>query len=387
MKIAHVVPALTKGGGEKCAAELANHAARVGHEITVIVGWPVNPILLREKLLPDVRVLYVSKKPRSRLELYINLIIWIWKHRKFLEKKDVVHCHLSYGTIFGFLLKKWRSFKLNRVPVIVQTNHSVGAPVSFLRRRLQSFLAKQCDALALIASDEYWSSFAMKHPKILTKIIFNGISQSNCQIINSSKRNTYRRKLGVPSHCKMIVGAIGRMTADREPWSYIPIFKEIAEEFGQDVHFLLAGGGPELKRLQTLVNRQGLEGQVHFPGEINEPTNILSIIDLYVSINVGKITGLAGMEAALFGIPVIARQWIQGYNPAQEDWIWSSTNQSEVAKKACELLKSTKRRELLSRKQKTYVQAHHTIETMANSYYDMYKAAIDDCQSLNKSVS
>ena len=46
-----MLPALTKGGGEKVAVELANHAARAGHNITIIVGWSVNPRLLRDTLL------------------------------------------------------------------------------------------------------------------------------------------------------------------------------------------------------------------------------------------------------------------------------------------------------------------------------------------------
>ena len=37
MNIVHVLPALTKGGGEKVAVDLANHAARTGHEVTMLV--------------------------------------------------------------------------------------------------------------------------------------------------------------------------------------------------------------------------------------------------------------------------------------------------------------------------------------------------------------
>ena len=63
MKIAHVVP--WPRWGRKVAAELANHASRAGHKITMIVGWPVDPSLLRDKLLTDVKVVCVSKKLRS----------------------------------------------------------------------------------------------------------------------------------------------------------------------------------------------------------------------------------------------------------------------------------------------------------------------------------
>ena len=383
MKLVHVVSAVSKGGGEKCAAELANHASNIGHQITIIVGWLVNPELLRDTLFPNVRVVFVSNKQRSRIVRYLLLINWIWKNRKFLYQQDVIHCHLSYGIMFGFILRKLRSISGSKAPVILQTNHSVGAPVSYFRQTLQSLLTKQYDALALIAEDEYWSSFAKKNPKIITKVILNGISQRNHPKINKSEKYAYRQKLGIPNDCKLIVGAIGRMTADREPWTYIPIFKEIAKKFGQDVHFLLVGGGSELNRMRSLTIEHGLEGQVHFPGEVNEPTLSLAIMDLYISINVGKITGLAGMEATMSGLPVIAMQWTKGYKARPQDWIWSSTNQLEVAKRSCELLNSALSRKNLGSKQKRYVRLNHTIQTMANSYYDLYKAAIESCKSSN----
>ena len=54
-----------------------------------------------------------------------------------------------------------------------------------------------------------------------------------------------------------------------------------------------------------------------------------------------RLLASVGMEAAMYGLPVIAIQWTKGYNSGPEDWIWSSTNQLKVAKRSCELLSST----------------------------------------------
>ncbi len=383
MKIMHVLPALTKGGGEKVAAELTNHASRTGHEVILIAGWPVDPAILRNTLIPCVRVFYVTKKSQAKILVYLYLIIWFWRHRVLLSKQDIVHCHLSYGAIFGFLLNAWRLATRNRGPAIVYTNHSAGAPISNLRRWLQTLFARRFDALALIAHDKHWSSFAEKNPKIVTKLIPNGISLRKQAMIGVSERDAYRQEVGIPNDCKFIVGAIGRLTSDREPWKYLPVFSEISREFGEKVHFLLAGGGPELVRMRSLLIKKGLEGQVHFPGEVNDPSLPLAIMDLYISINVGSITGLAGMEAAMFGLPVIAMQWNPEYCVTSEDWIWSSTNQFEVAKRSCELLSSPLSRDELARQQKSYVQSHHTVETMASSYYEIYKTVIAQSQTTN----
>ena len=83
--------------------------------------------------------------------------------------------------------------------------------------------------------------------------------------------------------------------------------------------------------MRALSVDQRLVEQVHFPGEVNEPMKALSAMDLYISINVGPITGLAGMEAASFGLPVIAMQFTSGYcaapvgfGQAQISWRWQS---------------------------------------------------------------
>ena len=112
MNIAHVVPALTKGGGEKVAVELANHASRAGHNITIIVGWSVNPRLLRDTLLPEVKVVCVSK-PQIKDSALFWLIFWFWMNRDLMDSQDIIHCHLSYGLMFGCLVKTWRSVSTN----------------------------------------------------------------------------------------------------------------------------------------------------------------------------------------------------------------------------------------------------------------------------------
>jgi len=237
-------------------------------------------------------------------------------------------------------------------------------------------MAAQCDALALIAVDEYWRLFASKHPGIITQVVLNGISNPSYELVSSAERFAYRQKIGIPDKCILVVGAVGRLDADRKPWMYLPIFSEIAREFGTGVHFVLAGGGAELDRMRSLVVEQGLEGQIHFPGQVLEPRLPLAVMNLYISINVGEITGLAGMEAALSGLPVLAIQWTSGYRAAPNDWIWSSTDLSEVAKRACKFLRAPTDRQALAERQKAHVKLHHTTEAMACSYYALYQAAM-----------
>lgn len=374
MKIVHALPVLAKGGGERIALDLANHASVAGHDVTLIAAQPVDSLLFLDNLHTNVKIRYISKTAHSRFGKYIYLVFWALQNRSWLAEQDILHCHLTYAAVLGMLVRISRLVTGTKGPVVVQTNHSVGAPVHSLRRWLIARMAAQCDGLALIAEDEYWRSFASRNPRIVTQIIFNGISNPADVPIKSAEMYNYRQEIGIPDECSLVVGAIGRLEADRKPWLYLPIFAKIANEFGTKVHFLLGGSGSELERMRSLVIEEKLEGQVHFPGHVIEPRLPLAVMDLYISMNVGAVTGLAGMEAALSEVPVLAVQWIPEYRAAATDWIWSSSDSSEVAKRSCELLKSSLNRLRLAKQQSNYVKLHHTTEAMASSYYALYQA-------------
>lgn len=378
MKIIHVLPALTKGGGERVAVELANHAVQSGHQVAFVVGWQVDSALLQDILHPGVCVLYVSKSTATKIGRYFSLIPWLWRHRLWLADQDILHCHLTYGAIFGTIVKVMRSGKR---PNIVETYHAVGMPIPRLNRWFHACLAAHRDAIVLMADDVFWRQFLKRHPDLLSKFIPNGISISDIKCIKKTQRISYRNEIGIPKNCRFVIGSVGRMAPDRKPWLYLPIFAEIARVLGPEVHFVIAGDGSELDRMNALVIEQGLGGRVHLPGLVHDPSLPFSIMDLYVTLNLGKLTGMAAMEAASSGVPVLGIQLLPGYCPGANDWIWSSSDPLELAGQAITLIQSPTDRKALAERQNAYVRDHHTTEAMARSYYALYRASIQKFQA------
>jgi glycosyltransferase involved in cell wall biosynthesis len=250
-------------------------------------------------------------------------------------------------------------------------------PIPALHRSAHSRLAARRDALALMGQDDYWSEFARNHPRLLTAIIPNGVVDPIAVApIDNEARMNYRRQIGIPEDARHVVGTVGMLRADRKPAVYIPVFAEIARAVGRDVHFVMAGSGPQLEHLQVLIKQHGLEDRIHLPGLVLEPRLPLSIMDLYITSNVGPVTGLAAMEAAFAGLPLLAIQLQEKYQAKPDDWIWSSPDAAQVAARAVALLNSPGERETLARQQRDYVQAHHSIESMVRSYASLYDAAI-----------
>ena len=55
-----------------------------------------------------------------------------------------------------------------------------------------------------------------------------------------------------------------------------------------------------------------------------QPGEEFAILELYLTVNVGPTTGVAALEAAMSGLPVIAYQMVADYKSGSSDWIWSS---------------------------------------------------------------
>lgn len=369
MNIVHVLSGLTKGGGERMVLELANQSRANGNTVTILAGWPENPEHLQNKLLPGIEVKFISKQ---RKFAYLHIFSFLIANRKWLTKQDIVHCHLMFGYVFGascfVLLKKIFRYKL---PLIIETNHAVGMPVPKFNRWVHSCMASMGDGLALMAEDPYWNAFIKKNNQLLTATIKNGVS-----VIRPFDISQYKTKLSAKLNlpkAALLVGTISMLRPDRKPLLYIPIFKEIYQALGNQVHFILGGSGEEYNNIQNLIAKEGLQNNFHMLGLVNEPTEIISCLDVYVSISVGETAGISMIEAAMCGVPLVAIQAIPTYEVKASDWVWSDPSTGKVAQKIISLLKNAEEQATLAEKQFNYVNMHFTSSAMYNAYFQFYK--------------
>jgi glycosyltransferase involved in cell wall biosynthesis len=373
MKIVHIVPMLTKGGAERVVVELANQACAAGHEVTVLAAFPVNPEWQRNALRPEVEVRFISPSARTMPLRYAALLGWLASNRRWVLGQDVAHCHLTFGAIAGTAIQWLRRLSGGKRPRVVETFHGVGMPIAKSRRALSSALAAGRDGYALMAQDEYWRRFIDRHPDLPVAIIANGIT-TEIEQPSEAERATYRATLGIPAGA-LVVGAIGRIVAERMPLVLVRVFAEIARRMGPEVHFLMGGEGGMTDEVRAEAERLGLGDRLHLPGLVAHPPLPLSIMDLYVSVNVGPTTGIAGLEAAASGVAMIALQSIAGYSAGGSDWIWSSSDPAALADEAARLLRAPEARQELARTQQRHVRTHFSSGAMLKAYEALYARA------------
>ena len=185
----------------------------------------------------------------------------------------------------------------------------------------------------------------------------------------------YRRSIGIPPAAP-VVGTVGRLVPGRMPLKMIEIFAEIDRLGRSDVHFFIGGEGALADAARDHAAAVGIGDRVHLPGLVERPLLAFGMIDVYISINVGTITGIAGLEAAAFPRPVIALQARPDYHAPSDDWIWSSPEPARVAAEAVRLLDDGAASERLASIQAERVKSHYSDAAMAAAYEAFYSECL-----------
>lgn len=372
MKIVHVIPALTKGGAERVAVDLANAAVRDGHDVAMLLAYPVDPDLLQKDVDPKVVVRFVRQN-RSRFGVYSSLPLWLARNRPWLMEQDIVHCHLTFGSLFGESLRHLRRWSKAERPKTIETYHAVGTSVPGPMYRLHRWLAARHDGFVTMANDERWSAFLRDRPGLAAAFIPNGIDLSGSGPSDGGARS-YRESVGIPGDVP-VMGTIGRLVPERRSEDLMQIFLRVAKQ-APHAHFLIGGSGPERERLIGQASGAGFGDRFHFPGLVVDPPRALANIDLYLSLNVGGITGIAALEAAGQGVPVIAFQALESHPSGESDWIYSSADHDALADGALRLLSSQAERRALGKKQRQIVTDCFSSRRMFADYLHFYQRVL-----------
>jgi glycosyltransferase involved in cell wall biosynthesis len=369
MKIAHFLPALTRGGAERVVVELANRFA-AWSEVSVVAAYPVDSGLLQGELSPRVDLRFISRAPVGR-SAYALALPWLRANWAWVMEHDIIHCHLTFGSALGSLVSLLSGARTMR-PRVVETYHAVGMPMSRLRWRFHTALSASHDGFVTMASDPAIRQFLKSHSGLKHALIPNGIALPYPRA-SSQEREEYRERAGIPKGVP-VVGTVGRLVPDRRPREFVKVFANIARE-RNDVHFLMAGEGPMQQAIGRFAAEAGFADRLHLPGLVLQPAAAYANIDLYLSLNVGDVTGIAALEAAATAVPIVAIQTDRSYNQRQ-GWIFSSWDPSAVADEALKLLESPDERSRLGRSQLDHVNQCHGLDAMEASYINFYESVL-----------
>ena len=369
MKILHILPVLKKGGAENLVLMLSKLSSSNESSISVLIGYCEDSIMLK-KLEKNAKVNCISNVPISKYKLYIQSFRWIIKNRSYILTFDIIHSHLTLASILSSALYIYSRLFIINAPKFVETNHSCGSPLNFFQLWLKKVLYFFRDGLAHINQTPTWKNFP-KFKKMVCAVIYNG-APSPEQEYTHLEIEEYSKAIRFSKDLKFTIGTISRLESDREPEKFIEIFYLLNQKNPNKYNFIIGGSGSQESALRELSVKYGIQDKCYFIGYTKDPYLPLSLMDLFISINVENSTGLAGLESAQAGVPLVGIQWLKDYQSKSSDWIWSSSIVKNIAKKIFELSNDHDSLLRLKIKQQEFVNKNFSEQNMLKNYEDFY---------------
>lgn len=288
IKLVHILPSLDRGGAEKIVVDLITNLN--------LEKFSPHLILFRrggfweDKLRAHNIPLTILKK-RGRLDLYN-----FWQLIKTLKKikPAIVHTHLG-GDIYGRL-----AARLLKTPIIISTEHNVNYHeplyLSYLKRWTAAW-ANKVVAVSQAVKNDSLKRYGLRAAQV--PVIYNGLDLTEFTPANKPLEQSSN------SHKTIIIGTIGRLSPQK---GHLSLIQAAAQAQSRNWVIKIAGEGELWWELINEIKKAGLENQIKLVGLVDKPAEFLNSLDIFIFPSLWEGLGIAVLEAAACGLPIISSQ-------------------------------------------------------------------------------
>lgn len=295
------------------------------------------------------------------------------KLRKILREGDydILHSHSripAWQVNFAqtAVHRKRRSSK--RPQAVIVTAHSLYSP-----HLLSSIMARgdQIIAVSERVRDHLIRKLGARAERV--RVIHNGLDPKLFE--GDKDRGKVRAELGATGET-VIIGSASRLSRVKRLDLWLGAVKEVSERVSDSL-FVIVGDGSERDRLTRLAEKIGIGGKVRFLGFRNDLLSILSAMDTFLFTSSAEGFGLALLEAAFAGIPVVTTNVGAAPEifPSREFGIVANDDR-ELLPGLLELARDRSLRKEIGERTKERAQSIFTLDRMVSLTLDCYQEAL-----------
>lgn len=291
MKIIQVQTQAEAGGAQRISDMLGEGLRARGHEVRTVFLYRKTDVYDRDPHA-DFILSRPPKGPIGQMRAVFGLLGHMRKARP-----DAVLSFQHYGNIAGTL-----AARLCGVRTIV-ANQS-GAPQKRGIRGVLTWIDRLMGMTGLYHANvvnSAWTgaqfdSFPAAYRKRLNRIDHGVASPTG-----PFEKKAMRRAFGLPADATIVLSS-GRLAPSKNQSALVG-----ALALAPGVHLAIAGTGPEEENLLALAETLRVRGRLHLLGEV-PPARIFEFLaagDVYAFASTTETFGLAAVEAAISGLPVV----------------------------------------------------------------------------------
>lgn len=225
------------------------------------------------------------------------------------KKYDMVYLNVSTAIdCVAAFAAKWMG-----VPKRIIHSHSSGNDCeSSLQRAVYDAVHKVCRLFFYKAGTQFYGCSTKAGEWIFPKrivhsdrfqVIYNAVDRSRFQY-NPKIRKEVRSELNIENENLFVIGHLGNFCYAKNQPFLIEVFEQIHRQVKGAV-LLLGGTGVELKEVQVLVKKKGLEGAVHFLGWRSDTDRLYQAMDFFLLPSRFEGLPVVGVEAQCTKLPCV----------------------------------------------------------------------------------
>jgi glycosyltransferase involved in cell wall biosynthesis len=292
-RIAFYMPYLAVGGAEKSTLWMAQELQRRGYDIRFIVDRRGGPL---ERT-------YAEAFPIRHLDAKRTAFAGAKLVRAVKEEApDVLVAVMTHNILTAALMKR---IGLIRTPLVgwehavLSAMRAARGPRGKVETQAIRALYGACDKLICVSRGAAEDAVALCAPnKINATFAYNPVPAPTTGDLSPREAAISAR---IKSPC---IASLGRLSTAKDYTTLLRAFQSFAR--GNGGSLLLIGEGEERNALETAATGFGLGERVIFAGRIDNPANLLSRADIFVSSSITESFGIAIVEAMSLGLLVVS---------------------------------------------------------------------------------
>ena len=253
-------------------------------------------------------------------------------------KYDAVHVHLGYKSVFALLCAKNCKIKTRIVHA-----HIAFTPEGFAEKCIRKvftfftkLLATDLAACGIDAAKWLWGKRAYKKGKI---IIHNNAIETAKYSFSKDNRLELRKEFGIDEDA-IVVGHVGRLSAQKNQLRLLDIFAKINSEH-QNSKLILVGRGEDEQKIKKKIKQLNLKDSVILAGVRADVDKLLSAFDVFVFPSTHEGLPFTLIETQCNGLYALSADTVTKHIKISEcvDFMSLDANDNVWAEKALNLCK------------------------------------------------
>ena len=367
IRVMHVVDALVLAGMEYGVIKVVNRLPASIHPMICCLRHQDD--VTRGVLLPRVEVRALGARTRRNYGL-IGVLASLFRR----ERVDVVHSHNWQTYMYAVL-----GARLARVPVVIHGEHghdeeSAPARRLWVKRRLAPLVTRFVAVSGNLAR-ELEDSWGVGRERIAS--IPNGVDLSAFD--EGVDRAGLRRELGLEPDDEVVIH-VGGMRPVKDHATLIRAFAR-AHAARPRARLLIVGGDPASGRgseLVALARELGVGDAVRFAGVRRDVPRLLLASDVYVNSSLYEGMSNTILEAMAARRPVVATAvggTVDLVLEGETGFLVPARGDEAMGDRIAGLLADPSLRRSVGDAGRAYVEAHHGMQRMVDTYAELYTAA------------